>query len=73
VEHRPEFERGLQVAEAAFGFEQVLVAQRGVIGGVAGGKQVLAVMCEVGATDSALGAGKGRRVLIDDAWRPPEQ
>ncbi len=46
VEHRPQLERALEVAEAAFSFEQVLVAQRDVLGGqvrVGGGQQVLAV------------------------------
>jgi len=32
VEHRSQFEGALEVAEAAFGFEQVLVAQRDVFG-----------------------------------------
>jgi hypothetical protein len=32
VEDWPEFERALEVAEAALGFEQVLVAQRDVFG-----------------------------------------
>jgi len=36
VEDRPELECGLQVAEAAFGFEQVLVAERDVLGGEVG-------------------------------------
>jgi hypothetical protein len=51
VEHRPQFEGGLQVPEAAFGFEEVLVAQRDVFGGqvgVAGGQLVLAVEAFLG-------------------------
>jgi len=32
MEHRARFEGALQIAEAAFGFEQVLVAQRDVLG-----------------------------------------
>src|SRR5688500_16730285 len=32
VEHRPQQEVGLQVAEAAFGFQEILVAQCGVFG-----------------------------------------
>lgn len=32
VEHRAELERALEIAESAFGFEQVLVAQRDVLG-----------------------------------------
>ena len=36
VEDGPQLERGLQVAEAAFGFEQVLVAERDVLGGEVG-------------------------------------
>jgi hypothetical protein len=46
VEHRPQFEGGLQVAEATLGLEQVLVAQRDVLGaqvGIGGGEQVIAV------------------------------
>jgi hypothetical protein len=44
VEHRAQFEGGLEVPEPAFGFEEVLVAERHVFGGqvgVAGGQQVL--------------------------------
>ena len=36
VEDWPQLDRGLQVAEAAFGFEQVLVAERDVLGGEVG-------------------------------------
>jgi hypothetical protein len=36
VEDGPELERGLQIAEAAFGFEQVLVAERDVLGARSG-------------------------------------
>jgi hypothetical protein len=46
VEHRPQQQLGLQVPEAALGLQQVLVAQRDVLGGqvgVGGGQQVLAV------------------------------
>jgi len=46
VEDRPQQQGGLQVAEAAFGFHEVLVAQGGVFGAdvrVAGGDEVLAV------------------------------
>ena len=46
VEHRAQLEGGLEVAEPAFGFQQVLVAQRDVLRGqvgVAGGQQELAV------------------------------
>ena len=46
VEDRPEQEFALHVTEAAFGFEQVLVAQGGVLGAdvrVGRGEQVLAV------------------------------
>ena len=46
VEDRAQLQGGLQVAEAAFGLEEVLVAQRDVLGGqvrVGGGEQVLAV------------------------------
>jgi hypothetical protein len=46
VEDRSEQQAGLEVAESAFGFEQVLVAQGGVLGaevGVGGGDEVLAV------------------------------
>ena len=46
VEDRPELECGLQVAEAAFGFEQVLVAERDILGAqvrVRGGEEELAV------------------------------
>ncbi len=51
VKDRAQLERGLEVAEAAFGFEQVLVAERDVFGGevgVAGGEQVLAVQALLG-------------------------
>ncbi len=46
VKDGAQLERGLEVAEAAFGFEQVLVAERDVLGGqvgVGGGEQVFAV------------------------------
>ena len=36
VEDGAQFERGLQIAEAAFGFQEVLVAQRDVLGGEVG-------------------------------------
>ncbi len=52
VEHGPQLEGGLEVAEAAFGFEQVLVAERDVFGGqvrIRGGEQVLAVEAFLGA------------------------
>jgi hypothetical protein len=45
VEDRPQQQAGLEVAEAALGFEQVLVAQGGVFGAdvrVGGGDEVLA-------------------------------
>jgi hypothetical protein len=36
VEHGAQLERGLQVAEAVLGFEQVLVAERDVLGAQVG-------------------------------------
>jgi hypothetical protein len=33
VKHRPQLQGALEVTEAAFGLEQVLVAQRDVLGG----------------------------------------
>ena len=36
VKDGPQLERGLQVAEAAFGLEQVLVAERDVLGAEVG-------------------------------------
>jgi hypothetical protein len=58
VEHRPQQQAGLQVAEAALGFEQVLVAEGGVFGAdvrVGGGDEVLAVEAlfglDLGAVD----------------------
>jgi hypothetical protein len=65
MEDRAQFDRGLQVAEAAFGFEEVLVAQRDVLGrqvGIAGGQQELAIQLgfgvDLGAVD-AQPAGRG--------------
>ena len=51
VKDGSQLERGLEIAEAAFGFEQVLVAERDVFGGevgVTGGEQVLAVQALLG-------------------------
>jgi hypothetical protein len=51
VEDRAKQQGGLQVAEAAFGFQEVLVAQGGVFGAdrrVGGGEQVLAVQPGLG-------------------------
>ena len=58
VEHGPEQQVGLQVAEAALGLQQVLGAEGDVLGGqlgVGGGQQVLAVQpllgLDLGAVD----------------------
>ena len=52
VEHGPQQERAFEVAEGALGLEQLLVAERDVLGGrqarVAGGEQVLAVEALLG-------------------------
>ncbi|GAA0713816.1 hypothetical protein Drose_26090 [Dactylosporangium roseum] len=51
VEDRPEQQLGLEIAEAAFGLEEVLVAQRDVPGAdarVGGGDEVLAVQPGLG-------------------------
>jgi hypothetical protein len=51
VEHRAQQQGGLEVAEAAFGLEEVLVAQGGVLGAevwVGGGDEVLAVQPGLG-------------------------
>ena len=68
MEDRSELERGLQIAEAAFGFQQVLVAERDVFGaqiGVGGGEQELAVQAllggELGAVDPEPPGGVWRR------------
>ena len=67
VEDRPQLQGALQVPEAAFGFEQVLVAQRDVLGGqvrVGGGEQVLAVEAllggDLGPVDTSRPVGSCR-------------
>ncbi len=73
VEDGAQLDRGFQVAEAAFGFEEVLVAECDVFRaqvGVAGGQQVLAVEsglgCDFGAVD--LEAGLRLAQVAPECW-----
>ena len=68
VEDGAQLQGGLQVAEGAFGFAQVLVAERDLLGGevgVGGGEQVLAVQALLGR-DLAPGRSAAGRSAV---WR----
>ena len=70
VEDGKEFQGGLEVAEGAFCFAQVLVAERDLLGrevGVGAGEQVLAVEAFLGgdlAKRLSLGLGPDARPLV---------
>ena len=70
VEDRAEPEGALEVAEGAFGLEQVLVAERGVFGAdvrVAGGDEELAVEALLGGDLGAVDPGPAARGVAEVA------